>query len=322
VPRKICVLGEGAWGTAIATLLTDNGHEVNMWCHDIDVAHSIKISRSNKYVPNLKISSKIIPFTHIKDALEEVDYIFEAIPVKFLREVVVQSKPFFKDNHVWVILSKGIESDTLMLPSQILDDVFGIYVKKAVISGPSFAKDLISKDLTAVDLACGDEAVQKKIIEILSNNYFKIFSCKDLMSVQFCGALKNVVSIIVGMADGFGYDDNCKAYLAVLGLKEISGIIQEFRGDKNIVYGLAGVGDLILSSFGKSGRNFLIGKEIGQGNKLDNILSEAKIMPEGINTIKSVYQIIKKYDLNLPLFSNIYKVIFEQLSCEQFFRLI
>lgn len=316
--KKICVLGEGAWGTAIANLLVDNGYDVNLWCHEEEVFNSIKNSHSNKYMPGLEISSKIIPFTSMQKALFEVDYVFEAIPVKFLRSVILQSKSFFNEKQIWIVLSKGIECETLMLPSQILDDVFQTSVKKAVVSGPSFAKDLINKDFTAVDLATSDENIKRDIKTILSNDYFRVFSCADIKGIQLCAALKNVVSLIIGIAEGSGYTDNAKAYLASVGLNEISLIAMKFDGNKEVAYGLAGVGDLILSAFGKSGRNFLIGKEIGRGNKLDLILKENKNLPEGINTIKSVYQMINKYNLDLPFFLNSYKVVFENFSFEKF----
>ena len=310
--KKVCILGEGAFGTAFATLLANNGIIVNLWCHEAEVTRTIQSNKINeKYFPNFVLSSNIRATADISEAVKDADFIFEAIPVKYLRSVIKLAKPFVKKEQIWITLSKGIEHDTLFFPTQIVDDVLEFTAKKAVISGPSFAKDLINQQLTVVNLATQDEQTFQSLSQVLQNNYFKTYFINDIIGIQVCGALKNVISLAIGMAEGAGYSDNTKGYLVTVGLNEMAQLTQFLGGKPETVYNFCGVGDLVISSFGNSGRNFLVGKAIGSGKKLQDILNETNLIPEGVNTAESVYQLIKQKNLDLPLCNGVYQVIFE-----------
>jgi len=305
------MLGSGAFGTAMSALLADNGFQVNMWCYDPCVVESVEKRHCNElYLPDTKLSKNIIPFKDIGEALEGVTWVFEATPVKFLRSVLEKAAPFFLEDQIWVVLSKGIEKDTLFFPSQMIDDVFDKAVKKAVVSGPSFAKNVVAKKLTAVDIAAEDETVAKDLQGMLENDYFKTHLSSDIIGVQIGGALKNVVAIAIGMLDGAGYTDNTKAFFFTTCLQEMVAFANFFGAKPQTLYGLSGIGDLVLTSMGGLSRNLMVGRHLGLGETLEDILEKTGVIPEGINTVKSVHKIIKNKQMRLPIFQSIYEIIF------------
>jgi len=319
--KKVCMLGSGAFGTAMSALLADNGYQVHMWCHDPCVAESVAKKHCNQpYLPDAKLSKHIIPFRDMGKALEGVTWVFEATPVKFLRSVLEKASPFFLEDQTWVVLSKGIEKDTLFFPSQIIDDVFDTNVKKAVVSGPSFAKNIALKQLTAVDVAAEDGNAAKNLQNMLENDYFKTHVTSDIIGVQIGGALKNVVAIAIGMLDGAGYTDNTKAFLFTTCLQEMVTFAKSFTNFFGVkpetLYGLSGIGDLVLTSMGGLSRNLMVGRHLGLGEKLDDILEKTGAIPEGVNTVKSVYQIIKNKNIHMPIFQSVYEIIFADKSVD------
>ena len=167
--KKIVVLGEGAWGTAIASVLAHNGYTVHLWCYNQDVAQTIKNTQINeRYLPGITLPRLIIPTSDMQEVLHDAKVVFEAIPVQFLRSILVQAKPFFTSDQTWVVLSKGIEQETLLFPTQIIDDVFGTEVSQAVLAGPSFARDVALQKITAVSLASSSCKVAQAIQKILA----------------------------------------------------------------------------------------------------------------------------------------------------------
>jgi len=341
--KKVCMLGSGAWGTAVSSLLADNGFEVNLWCYESTVAKEIAQERCNKrYLPDVTLKKNIKAFTDIDKAMESVDWIFEAVPVKFLRSVLVQAKPYLSAGQTWVILSKGIENETLLFPSQILNDVFETEVKKVIVSGPSFAKDLAAKKLTAVDVASKDERLAKELQGMLTNAYFKCHCSSDVRGVQFGGALKNVFALAYGMLEGFGCAANTKAFMLTVALKEMAEFAKFVKIEEKTIYCLSGFGDLILTCTGGLSRNVMVGRLLGEGQSLEDILKTTGAIPEGINTVKSVYEVIQhfkiigdptftyshhaiwgdrenldlKESIELPLLETIHEVIFEGKSVQ------
>lgn len=309
--KHICVLGEGAWGTAVATLLAHNGHAVKLWCYEASNAQAIARTRMNeRYLPGHILSERITPTTSLQDAVCGSEWVFEAIPVQYLRSVIEQAAPCFTDEQIWVVLSKGIEKDTFLLPTQIIDAVTGKSYKKAVFAGPSFAAELASKQVTAVSVAATDCDVAYALQALLTNDYFKPFFNTDLIGVQVGGAVKNVITLGVGLLDGAGYTDNTKAFLVTRGLQEMSHIAKALGGKLETLYGLSGMGDLMLTSLGKLSRNLAVGKRLGKGDALQTILDELGHVPEGINTVQTIHQLMQKKNLQLPICNAIYEIIF------------
>ncbi len=316
--NKVTVLGTGAWGTAFATLLAENGHEVIMWSYEQEVADEITQYHCNKqYLEGVTLDAKITATCDMQEALTDTTLIFGVVPVKFLRKTFSDAKPYIRDDQVWILLSKGIEQDTLKLPSTIFEEICGESAKVAVLSGPSFAGDLAEKQYTSATIATSDHDLGCMIQKALANNYFHPFLSDDMIGVQVGGALKNVLALTVGIARGAGFKDNTVAFLLTRGLREIVRVATHFGGKEETVYGLSGLGDLVLTSMGSLGRNLKVGEMIGQGQALDQILKTTGLMPEGINTVQSVHEMITKEKLDLPICQGTYDIIFKQSTMKQ-----
>jgi glycerol-3-phosphate dehydrogenase (NAD(P)+) len=309
--KKVCVLGDGAWGTAVATLLAHNGYQVALWCHDAADAQAIARTRVNeRYLPGQVLSELIISTASLEVAVCDTRWVFEAIPVQYLRSVILDAVPFFAPDQVLVVLSKGIEKDTLLLPTQIIDDACGDSHKKVVVAGPSFAADLAQQQVTAVSVAATDCQLASELQAMLENDYFRSFVNTDLIGVQVGGAVKNVITLGVGMLEGAGYKDNTKTFLVSRGLDEMAIIAKALGGNPATVYGLSGVGDLMLTALGKLSRNLAVGTRLGRGDALQTILDELGHIPEGINTVQTIKQLMQKHHLQLPICNAVYEIIF------------
>lgn len=316
---KIAVLGEGAWGTAIALLLADNGHEVFLWCYHKEVAEGIAQTRCNdRYMPGVTLPKNIIPTNDLSVVFKDSDYIFEVIPVKYLRTVLEQAKQYYRDDQTWVVLSKGIEQETLLFPTQIINDVFQADVHASVLAGPSFAKDIVEKKITAVTIAADTCKQGEALQQLVATPYFRPYITTDVMGVQAGAAFKNVLTLAIGILDGARYTDNSKAFIFTRGLHEMAHLAVTLGGLKETIYGLSGVGDLMLSATGSLSRNLEVGKKLGYGQDLETILKETGYIPEGINTVQSMHELICKKDLQLPICNGVYAVIFQKKSVHNF----
>jgi len=317
----ICVLGCGAWGLAIATVLAHNGHSVIVWCHLPEYAKEINNYHTNtRYLPGKILDKKITATADIHDALSCSDLIFEAIPVQFLRSVITEARPYYTKNQSWVILSKGIEQKTLLLPSQIIATILGpeIESRMAIVAGPSFAHELIEQQPTAVTLATTHHLLQTQLENLLHTSYFRTYSSTDIIGTQIGGALKNVIALAIGILDGAGYQDNTKSFIVTRSINEIINITKAVGGSPETILELSGIGDLILTCMGKSSRNLYVGREFGMGKTLDTIISTTGYTPESLNTIRSCYELIQQKNITAPLITDIYHMLFNNLLVKDF----
>lgn len=306
---NIAILGEGAWGTAIALLLSGNGHNVTLWCHHDSVVHDIAGHHENtRFFPGFKLDSSIHATADLEEALSGAQIVFEGIPVKYLRETVsrIDRKYFEKP---WVVLSKGIEQKTLLFPSQVVDDVAGFSVRSAVLSGPSFARDVAVRQPTAVTIASKDCDLGVVVYKIVANDYFRPTISRDVMGVQVGGALKNVLALGAGILEGAGYKDNARALFLTRGLQELAIVAEHSGGTRETLYGLSGVGDLILTAMGEQSRNMTVGRSLGRGTSLAQTLQEREVAPEGLATAVAVHEFIMREKLASPILDGIYQII-------------
>jgi|SaaInlLV_10m_DNA_2_1039722.scaffolds.fasta_scaffold00006_86 glycerol-3-phosphate dehydrogenase (NAD(P)+) len=316
--QTVSILGGGAWGTAVATVLAENGYKVFLWCYEKELVETITKERINSlYLPDIVLHENIYPTNDIQEAVDNSDIIFEAVPVSFLRTVLEKAKPYVTHKKVWGILSKGIEQDSLLLPANIIDDVFGFEVKKVILSGPNLAHELAQKYKSATVVASKSKELAHMVCDIVSNSYFKPYISDDIVGAQVGGALKNVIAIAMGMAIGSEFKENTKAFLFSQGLNEIGFIAKKLGGKRETVCGLSGLGDLTLSSLSCAARNCSIGIKIGSGTDLGEIRKKMLVLPEGINTVQSINSLIKKHDWDLPLCKGIYEILFDGKTLEQ-----
>lgn len=312
---KVTILGAGAFGTSIATILANNGYKVFLWSYEPDLVDQINLEHENKiYFSGFKLDKNIIATNSLEEALYGSDIIFQAIPVKFIKKIFQKAKSFIQPNQMIISLSKGIENLTYMFPSQIIDEILEQKNEIAVISGPTFAKEIAAEKLTASVIAAKDKASFNRIANLLNNDYFKTEYSGDLIGVQAASALKNVVSLSIGISRGFGLSNNTIAYFFTKGFEELSELVKFFGGKKLTAYGLSGLGDLYLSSTSSLGRNFSLGKKIGMNLKTGSFDKELffkdDILPESINSIISLNDFIVKNNLELNYLSIPYKLIF------------
>jgi len=309
---RVAVIGGGAFGTAFSTLLVENGFIVNLWCHEEDTVTDIQTFRRNiTYLPKIHLSNKIEATASLREAISGIEWIFIAVPIKYLRSILELASTHANKNHKWVILSKGIEQETLLLPTQVLDDVLGYEAIKFVLGGPSFAKEIAEQLHTAVTIAGTDAKLCKSLQGILSNSYFRPYLSDDPIGVQVCGALKNVFALMAGIVIGEGFGGNTKAFLLTMSFWEMRILVEFFGGDKKTIDGFSGFGDLILTCTGLLGRNLQVGKMIGSGQPIEEI-EDSGITAEGVNTVQSIYKIINKHKLDLPICCGVYNIIFNR----------
>ncbi len=313
--KKVCVLGAGAWGTAIATVLARNGSIVKLWAYEKDLVKIIQETQENKiYLPDVILDENIKSVSSLEEAIDGVEWIFEAIPVPYLRTILQELKPHYKLFQRFVILSKGIEKESCALPTDIFHDLFGAEVDIVVIAGPSFARELCEKQLTGVVAASTDHDLIIELKELLENEYFKLFPSSDVRGVQVCSALKNIITLGIGMLDGAGCKDNTKSFFMVQSLHEIKQVMHLFKSiyTAQTLEGLAGIGDIVLTGFGKSSKNLAFGALIGKGLSIEQAQKEVRCIPEGISTIATVKQILDNYQLHMPILLALYACIYEK----------
>ncbi len=312
---RVAVIGAGSWGTTLANLLAEKGYEVHLWVREEEVFDQIKNSRENKiFLPGIRLSPNIIPVTSFEEALYKKDITVVAVPSHVLREVLSKMKPYIADEIPFVFATKGIENDTLMLVSQIVEDVLCWDISKnfACIAGPSFAKEVANKLPTAVTIACKDLELGKRLQHIFYTDYFRVYLIQDIIGAQLGGALKNVIAIAAGASDGLNFGNNARAALITRGLAEIMRLGNVMGADPRTFFGLAGMGDLVLTCTGELSRNRTVGFKIGRGMKLKDIIKGMKMVAEGINTTKAAYILSKKMGVEMPITEQVYQILYEE----------
>lgn len=313
----ITMLGEGAWGSAIASILADNGYEVRLWCYHADVAEQITKTRINaRFVPNTVLSPLIQPYTDIKESVIGADYIFEAIPMQFLRSVLEQIKNVISNKTVFVVTSKGLDAQTGMLPTELIHSICGKSFKTTVLAGPGFSYGVLKKERTGFIVASERTESRHTISHFLSNEYIVTEDSTDIIGVQLCAALKNVVALGSGILEGMEYGENTRAFFITKAFQEITRAVIHKKGDRETVYSLAGIGDLVLTALSGKSRNVIVGRLIGQGKQIEAILGEMPLIPEAVNTLKALPHLLgDDWQKSFPLFYAIFEAVFSKNSC-------
>lgn len=313
---KISVLGAGGWGTTLAILLYRNGHSVTLWEYDKDYAETLKEYRENfYYLPKVKIPRQMHITSDAEEALHGKEILLFAVPTQYIRNSFEDIKGCDLTRSTIISASKGIEIGTYQLVSDVLADIFKVKKSKlACISGPSHAEEVSRRIPTTVTCAANDIKTASHLSKIFSNDYFRVYSNNDLVGTELAGALKNIIAIAAGISDGAGFGDNTKAALMTRGMREIMRLGMKLKAKKETFFGLAGIGDLIVTCSSKHSRNRYVGEQIGRGKKLGVVLKKMKMVAEGVPTTKSAYELSKRFGIELPITEVVYRILFKNTT--------
>ena len=306
----IAVIGAGSWGTTLAHLLSSKGFDIALWVYEKDLAEEIRQTRINSvYLPDIELPENIHVTGSLEEALKKARYIVNAVPAQYTRSIFKELLPHIIDKAIIVSVAKGIERGTLLTVSSILKELSAHPV--AVLSGPSFAKEVIKKLPTAVTLATENIHTGVHLQEIFNVNHFRVYTHDDLLGVELGGSLKNVMAIASGIADSLGLGNNARPSLITIGLIEITRLGIAMGAKERTFSGLSGIGDLVLTCSSPLSRNYTVGVKLGQGMKLKDILTQMRSVAEGVPTAESAYELSKKYHIEMPIIEQVYKVLYE-----------
>lgn len=311
---KISVFGSGAWGTAIALLLRDNGYDVTLWSKFEDEGEILVRTRENPLLSGIEIPGDINITTDIGEAAKSAAAVIIAVPSFAVRETAEALKGRLEDGCVVVCMSKGIEKDTSSLFTSILKSTFGPETPISSVSGPTHAEEVARHIPTACVAASEDPAVAERVQCFLMNEYFRVYTTDDITGVELGAALKNVIALCAGICDGLGFGDNTTAMLMTRGLAEMADLCVKMGGRKETLAGLAGLGDLIVTCISRHSRNRRAGVLIGKGMSAEEAMSEVGAVVEGYYAAKAARGLAERMDVDMPICLEAYKVLFENKS--------
>lgn len=306
----VSVIGSGSWGTTLAALLAAKGYDVILWAYEPEVVEQINRAGENiHYLPGVALPRGLRATTDISYAVDNARFIINAVPTQHIRRVFAPLAPVINKNSIVLSVSKGIEIDSLLTPSQVLNGILAKPV--AALSGPSFAKEVIEQKPTAVTLAMEDRKTSLLLQELFTTDYFRVYTHDDVIGVEIGGALKNVIAIAAGICDGLSLGHNARAALITRAISEITRLGLRMKGREITFSGLSGLGDLVLTCTGPLSRNYTVGVKLGQGQRLADITSQTKSIAEGVTTTLSAYALSKKYEIEMPITEQVYQVLYK-----------
>lgn len=310
--EKICVLSDGGWGTAIALLLCSNGHDVTLWGPFPEYIEEMKTKKENyKFLSGVPLDERLKLTSDMAQAVNGAKYIYLASPSQFARTTLEKLKPLY-NGQLLISVAKGIENGTLKRMSEVSSEVLGSSLRFCALSGPSHAEEVARKCPTAIVAASSDENAAKAVQDLMMNDYFRVYTSNDVISVELGGSLKNVLAIAAGVIDGMKIGDNAKAALITRGIAEMSRLGKALGGHEKTFAGLSGTGDLIVTCTSGHSRNRHVGEELGRGRDIDTILKEmGLVVAEGVKTSKSAYELARKTDVVTPIIDEVYKTLYE-----------
>ena len=318
---KIGVIGAGSWGTALALLLADKGYEVEIWAYEKECVDAINKERENAlFLPDIPIEPKhqLRATNDLQEVCAKKELIVSVTPSHVTRAVMSQAAEFLPDSVPIVNATKGIENDSLATISEVLVEVLPIrcHPYLAYLSGPTFARELATREPSAAVVASFSERLAMQVQHIFSHDYFRTYRSNDVIGVEMGGSIKNVIAIAVGAAAGMGFGNNTRAALITRGLAEISRMAVTRGANPLTLAGLAGMGDLVLTCNGDLSRNRRVGYELGQGRSLSEILGEMKMVAEGVKTANSVHDLADKLETEMPICEQVYLALYEDKTAK------
>lgn len=308
---EIGIIGAGSWGIALSVLLHNNGHHVTIWSALKDEIDMLNREHEQKdKLPGVKLADDMVFTTELSEAVKGKDVLVLAVPSSFTRTTAHSMKEFVADSQIIVNVAKGIEESTLMTLSQVIEDEIP-QADVAVLSGPSHAEEVGRCIPTTIVVGAKTRKTAEYIQNIFMSDVFRVYTSPDVLGIELGAALKNVVALAAGIADGLGYGDNTKAALITRGIAEISRLGMTMGGKFETFCGLSGMGDLIVTCASMHSRNRRAGILIGQGKTMEEAMAEVKMVVEGVYSAKAAMGLAQKYQVELPIIEQVNKVLFE-----------
>ncbi|MBE5972413.1 MAG: NAD(P)H-dependent glycerol-3-phosphate dehydrogenase [Lachnoclostridium sp.] len=307
---KIGVIGSGTWGTAIAVLLNNNGHQVDLWSAIPAEIEEMKATLKHKNLPEVTLPETICYTADLKEAMEEKDLLVLSVPSVFVRSTARRMKEFCKEGQIIVDVAKGIEESTLMTMTQIIKEEIP-QCEPVALSGPSHAEEVSRGLLTTCVAGSHKKEVAEYVQSLFMSPAFRVYTSPDVLGIEIGAALKNVIALAAGIADGYGCGDNTKAALITRGIAEISRLGIAMGGKAQTFSGLTGIGDLIVTCASMHSRNRRAGILIGKGYTMDEAMKEVQMVVEGVYSAKAALALSKKYDVPMPIVEQVNAVLFD-----------
>ncbi len=309
---SIAVIGAGSWGTALALALADLGHRVKLWAYEAEVAEGIRTGGENsQFLPGIRLPESIIPSTDLSAVMRRADFVLSVMPSHTCRGLYEKMLPHLHPEMILVSATKGIEIGSRMRMSEVILSVTEPYYvpRLTVLSGPSFAQEVAVGDPTAVVVASEDLAAAQSVQSAFSSNSLRIYTSDDVIGVEMGGALKNVIAIAAGVIEGLGLGHNPKAALITRGLTEITRLACACGARNETLAGLAGMGDLVLTCTGDLSRNRSLGVQLGQGQKLEDIIASMRTVAEGVRTTEAAMALAKLHGIEMPITQRVHLIL-------------
>ena len=310
--KRLAILGAGSWGTALAIALAPRFDEIRLWARDPAKAVAIAQTRENAaYLSGFRLPGQVAVSHDLEESLAVAELVLSVVPSRYLRGVMRQAAPFIAGETPVVSATKGIEEGSLRRMSQLIAETLAAPSPVAVLSGPTFAREIAAGEPAAIVIAAEHLAVAEKIQRSLSTPALRFYTSQDVVGVETGAALKNVIALGAGICSGLGLGSNSVAALVTRGLAEITRLAVVLGGKERTLSGLAGLGDLVLTSTGHLSRNRAVGMKLGQGLKLHEILAQTTMVAEGVSTCRAACELAAQRNVELPISGKMYEVLYE-----------
>ena len=317
------VIGAGSWGSAFALHLGRLLVKTRLWVKEKEILEELRKTRQNgSFLPGHVFSSSVSFFEDVRETAGSVDVLFIAVPSRFCRQIFLDIAPFLSRGQIVVSLTKGLEEGSLKRMTEVMEEIFTArsLPHLAVLSGPSFAREVADGHPTAVVIASRELDFAKAVQHLVSNIYFRAYTSEDVVGVELAGASKNVIALATGISDSLKFGYNSRAALITRGIAEITRLGVKLGAAKETFLGLAGIGDLVLTCTAKSSRNYHVGYDLGKGRPLSLILSEMKMVAEGVSTTISVRDLARRENIEMPIVEEVYKILYENKNPKESLR--
>lgn len=313
---SVGVIGSGTWGTALAVLLTGNGHRVSLWSAIGEEAEALKTSRRHPNLGDARIPETIEITTDLEEAMKDRDLLVLSVPSVYVRQTARRMAPFLREGQIITNVAKGVEDETLLTLSQVIEEELPS-AQVTVLSGPSHAEE-VSRGLPTTCVAGAKKRQTAEYVQnIFMSHVFRVYTSPDVLGIELGGALKNVIALAAGMADGLGYGDNTKAALITRGIAEITRLGTAMGGQVETFGGLTGIGDLIVTCASMHSRNRRAGILIGQGYSMEEAMKEVHMVVEGVYSARAALALARKYQISMPIVEQVNEILFEGMSAKE-----